>query len=343
MTKRIQGILCTGLIAACTVISVQCSDDDGGAEKSITAFTFAALDPAVAATVNETDRTITATVPAGTDVTALVPTIIIPPAATVAPASGAARDFTEPVLYTVTAEDGTRQTYTVTVTIAAPQPQDCWPTVLAGAEGLVYVMYHADHTVKQVTSPAYAGSPAYITEYLYTDGKRTRMNLYADGKIIGYSLFTHTATKTIEDAYEYTNDDAYKARTFIHYHERGRTIATADYFGNVDAVRYDSVYYTYSNGNIIRVDGYDDKDEALYYTLYQYDDKPNPHARIDISGYLGLAFLPVSRSKNNITGSDQHYGEDHAAVSYSYTYDTNGLPLTFTNDVQTLNFEYSCY
>ncbi|MBT1686811.1 DUF5018 domain-containing protein [Dawidia soli] len=343
MIKRIQGILCSVLIAAGTLTSVQCSDDDSSAEKNITAFTFAGLDPAVAAAVNQADRTITATVPAGTDVTALVPTITVPPTATVTPAPGAARDFTEPVLYTVTAQDGTRQTYTVTVTIAAPLPQDCWPTVLAGPEGLVYVTYNTDNTVKQVTSPAYGDSPEYTTEYLYTDGKRTRVNLYADRKMIGYNLITHTATKTTEEAYEYLNDDVYKARTFIHYHESGRTIATADYFGDVDAVRYDSVYYTYASGNIIRVDGYDDQDQALYYNRYQYDDKINPHARIDISGSLGTTFLPVSRSKNNIIGSDQHYGEDHARVLYSYTYDTNGLPLTFTDDIQTLNFDYTCY
>ena len=55
------------------------------------------------------------TVPFGTEVTALVPTIVHT-GASVSPASGAAQDFTSPVNYTVTAEDGSTQAYEVTVT-----------------------------------------------------------------------------------------------------------------------------------------------------------------------------------------------------------------------------------
>jgi methionine-rich copper-binding protein CopC len=63
--------------------------------------------------------TIAVEVPAGTDVTALAPAIEISAGASVSPASGAAQDFTNPRTYTVTAEDGTEKTYTVTVTVAS--------------------------------------------------------------------------------------------------------------------------------------------------------------------------------------------------------------------------------
>jgi len=50
-------------------------------------------------------------------VTDLTPTITLSSGATVIPASGVSRDFTSPVPYTVTAEDGvTYQEWTVTVT-----------------------------------------------------------------------------------------------------------------------------------------------------------------------------------------------------------------------------------
>ncbi len=49
------------------------------------------------------------------DLTALKPTIEISAGATVSPASGVAQDFTVPVNYTVTAQDGTTKIYTVTV------------------------------------------------------------------------------------------------------------------------------------------------------------------------------------------------------------------------------------
>ena len=83
--------------------------------KAITAFDFIALDPDVVGVINEGAKTIILTVPFGTDVTALVPTIIYT-GVSVSPASVAAQDFTSPVDYTVTAEDSTTAVYTVTVT-----------------------------------------------------------------------------------------------------------------------------------------------------------------------------------------------------------------------------------
>ncbi|OHA62431.1 MAG: hypothetical protein A2117_01270, partial [Candidatus Wildermuthbacteria bacterium GWA2_46_15] len=82
--------------------------------KAITAFSFAEE----TGLINETDYTIVVTVPFGTNVTALVPTITIT-GASVSPASGEAQDFTSPVTYTVTAMDSSTQVYVVTVGIAA--------------------------------------------------------------------------------------------------------------------------------------------------------------------------------------------------------------------------------
>jgi len=58
-------------------------------------------------------------VPSGTDVTKLTPTISIPAAATISPKSGVAENFTNPVAYTVTAQDGSAQNYIVTVITGA--------------------------------------------------------------------------------------------------------------------------------------------------------------------------------------------------------------------------------
>ncbi len=69
-------------------------------------------------TINNT--AIAVTVPKDTVVTALEPTIVVSTGASVVPASGTATDFTNPVSFVVTAEDGkTTKTYTVTVTVAA--------------------------------------------------------------------------------------------------------------------------------------------------------------------------------------------------------------------------------
>ncbi|WHX48163.1 S-layer homology domain-containing protein [Paenibacillus woosongensis] len=86
-------------------------------EKAITGFSFDGLTPAVTGSVNEAAKTVALTVPYGTNVTALVPTITHT-GASVSPASGTAQDFTNPVTYTVTAADATTQQYVVTVVVA---------------------------------------------------------------------------------------------------------------------------------------------------------------------------------------------------------------------------------
>jgi hypothetical protein len=75
--------------------------------------------PPAPGSINNVNRVIAVNVPYGTDVTNLTPMIVISSGAAVYPASGVAKDFTSPVIYTVTAEDKvTTQKYTVMVTVA---------------------------------------------------------------------------------------------------------------------------------------------------------------------------------------------------------------------------------
>jgi hypothetical protein len=66
---------------------------------------------------DEANKIVEVTMPYGTDVRALIPTIVVSPKATVSPASEVAQDFSKPVVYTVTAENGSTQDYTVVVTV----------------------------------------------------------------------------------------------------------------------------------------------------------------------------------------------------------------------------------
>jgi hypothetical protein len=83
------------------------------APREKTAFSFAS--PAVQGVISGTS--ISVTVPYGTNVTNLTPTVAVSSGATVNPASGTAKDFTSPVEYTVTGADGKTGKYTVTVTV----------------------------------------------------------------------------------------------------------------------------------------------------------------------------------------------------------------------------------
>ncbi len=89
-------------------------------ENDIVTFVFESFDPDVEGVVNSGDYTVTLSVPYGTNVTALVPTITVSPEATISPESGVAQDFTNPVNYTVTAEDASEQIWDVTVDVSAP-------------------------------------------------------------------------------------------------------------------------------------------------------------------------------------------------------------------------------
>ena len=96
----------------------------GGAPSTATDITaFSVSGQTGSSTINSTAHTIAVTMPYGTTVTSLTPTISVSAGATIDPTSGTARNFTSPVTYTVTAADETTtQDWVVTVTVASAPP-----------------------------------------------------------------------------------------------------------------------------------------------------------------------------------------------------------------------------
>lgn len=87
-------------------------------------------------TISQSAGTIKITMPYGTDLTSLKPEITLQNAVSVSPASGTAVNLSSPVTYTVTAEDGTTKTYTVTATVAAQSTSDkLWEGMLDNVGG----------------------------------------------------------------------------------------------------------------------------------------------------------------------------------------------------------------
>ncbi|MFP4442304.1 MAG: hypothetical protein ACLFST_04225 [Spirochaetia bacterium] len=126
----IGGLYCFFLLTGCP------DEPELSGEKVITAYSFEAednlsLSASVTGTIEITETAgisadILVTVPYGTDLTALVAAFTAASGAAVTvdgivQESGVtANDFTDPVTYTVTAEDGTTREYTAAVTIAPP-------------------------------------------------------------------------------------------------------------------------------------------------------------------------------------------------------------------------------
>ncbi len=86
--------------------------------KTMNSFKFESLNPMVTGSISESNHTVSLTVPYGTNISALSPSIEYTGVA-VSPASGVAQNFSNPVTYTVTSVDGTTQNYTVSVAVAA--------------------------------------------------------------------------------------------------------------------------------------------------------------------------------------------------------------------------------
>jgi hypothetical protein len=86
--------------------------------------------------INQIDRTITVTVPYLTDKRYLTPAITHT-GESVSPLDGSVVDFTNPVVFTVTAADGTTKDYTVTVTVAANPAKDITAFIIPGASNVI--------------------------------------------------------------------------------------------------------------------------------------------------------------------------------------------------------------
>ena len=104
-----------GLVCITQTGSEGCYPQSVVSSKLISSFNFAS--PVVTGIIDEEVKTVSLTVPFGTNVTALVPTIAISSLATISPLSGVAQNFTSPVPYTVIAQNGSTQNYIVSVSV----------------------------------------------------------------------------------------------------------------------------------------------------------------------------------------------------------------------------------
>jgi hypothetical protein len=129
-------------------------------EKQVLSFKFETTTPAVTAIVDQTLLTITATVPVGSNLSSLVPTISVSKGATVSPASGVAQNFTLPVVYTVTAEDGTVAAYVANITIDGSGD----PETLSGTMSANRTLVNRNNSIDYIISePLFLDGNALLT------------------------------------------------------------------------------------------------------------------------------------------------------------------------------------
>jgi hypothetical protein len=162
--------------------------EDNGA-KEITGFYFTS--PPATGIIDEAAKTITVTVPSGTSLGGLVPTVYYT-GASLDPASGAAVNFSSPVIYTVTARNGTAQPYTVRV---IPRP--------ASAKEITAVSFSGIGVLETVigAAPNSGGYiPVSITVSGNTDISALRPTITHTGASITPPGGTPQTAKTFTDA-----------------------------------------------------------------------------------------------------------------------------------------------
>ena len=136
----LMAVLIAALVVACGGGGGGSGSSDVGTSsaKAVTAFSLGG----VSGVTNEAGKTIAVTMPAGTNVTALVATFTTTGASvivgTTTQVSGITpNNFTTPVAYTVTASDGSTATYTVAVTVASDTAKAVTAYSLAGIPGTI--------------------------------------------------------------------------------------------------------------------------------------------------------------------------------------------------------------
>lgn len=221
------------------------------ADKVITSFDFAGFDPAVTGTIDEENKMITLIVPCGTDLTALVPTIDHT-GMSISPDSGEAADFTDPVIFTVTAEDSSTQDYIVMVTAAEELPEDIAenkePERLMSGMGAVPVAgfgktieFNGINYVEIPNNPSHNITNNFTVEFWFKPANTTQ-----DGKYLvsRNGLYPDKQWGVI---YEFTND---KVEFYAHGNGFTGSDPRAGSAMSISDTNWHHIAYTYNGTNL---------------------------------------------------------------------------------------------
>lgn len=170
--------------------------------KEMTTFSFAGYAGA-AGIINEAAKTITVTVPNGTNVTALVATFTttgnsVKVGAVTQTSVATPNNFTTPVTYTVNAADGSTATYAVSVTVAQNSAKKITAFSFAGFTGAAGIINDAAKTIA-VTVPNGTNLTALVATFA-TTGTGVKVGSVVQTSVATPNNFTTPVTYTVTAA-----------------------------------------------------------------------------------------------------------------------------------------------
>lgn len=335
--KRIFSTLC--LFIAVAVSTVSCSSDSESASSlaSINDFKITITNVDAAAITYDLGTAIKVSVPYGTSLKAVVPTIGISDKATVSPASGATVSFVdgEAKNFTVTAEDGTTKVYTVTINVR--------PEVGSGSRLKTYV-YKEDWgagnpTIITTTYTKY-NSANFVSEFTQSENGVTYTLVYnGNNEVIEKksetakesTVYTYNTARQITKA-EYKKNNVLNDTYVYTYNEAGNLTSEVR-TQNTDNNKVSTIKFKIVDGNVT------EEETGLGASVATYDSKNNPFKGIYPAAYAAINMGIQNVSTNNpVTGTfaDEKvaylYNTDNYPISANYTYyfGLAAVSLTYT-------------
>ncbi len=317
-------------------------------EKQITSFKMTVNAQEIVGTITEADKKISLDLPYKSDVKALSPVVAISDKATISPASGVAQDFTNPIKFTVKAEDGSTAEYLVTATISLPTK--CFPiTNSYSQEGYSrQFTYHYNSNDKltkfDVTSSnGFSGSGTYTL-----DPKGNVIKL--EGSIFapsnGYFSYTYNDKNQLIRGERFTATGSLDNKNEYGYNDFGQRISEDRFYTYFDGSLKKSSskifeYKTSATKDYFLEKAFDENGQLYSTKENEYDDKKIPFLN-------ALSYEPL----HNITKETKKDALGNVVYVKISTYEYNelGYPTKIVSNIDeyeksnvtTMTYTYDC-
>ncbi len=253
---------------------------------------FKLTSPAVTGVIDESLKTIKINVPSGTNVSSLNTTITVSEKANVSPSSGTAQNFTLPVKYTVTAEDGSKQEYMVTVEVGKSSEKQLKTFSFSGLTPVVAGTINESAKTISLTVPNGTNVTALAATFTFSTG--------ANVKVGGVAQVSGTTTNN------YTNPIIYRVTA-----EDG---TFTDYTVTVMVEDLVITYNSFTKGELVydifrnySVTATVNSSSATKIEIYSSD---NLISEIALSGKTGSVTFMVSKNTTKVNFKVKNAGGD---------------------------------
>jgi len=324
--KKIFSILSVFIAVAISTVSCSSSDDSPALSSLATISDFAiTIDGVDAEAINYDFGTdIAVTVPFGTNLTAVVPTIAVSENATVSPVSGEEVTFVdgEAKTFVVTAEDGiTTKDYTVTITVRGE--------VGSGSKLETYVL--ADLYGENSTTTYTYNDANFVSEYtkvqddwgtisttVYTLVYNDKNQVIEKTTENSSTVYTYENGQIVKSEYKYNDELVY---TYTYSYNTNGDLSSEQRTDHDNDDAQTEVLFTIVDGNVTVENRFGDDYTATY------DTKNNPFKGLYPAAYAAINVGIASVNTNNpISGTladdtvTYEYNTDDYPIKASYTY-----------------------